>query len=110
MILDTRELNDILAGLGINATASESARASALISSNIKALDKEIDRLTKVRDGLQHIYDLSDDLQPQDNTPDTDESFDDFEDPPQQDFEDPPQHNAQDSFDFPDLDEELTDA
>ena len=107
MILDTRELNDILAGLGINATASESARASALITRNIDALDAEIARLTKVRDGLQHIYDLSDDLQPQDNTPDTDESFDDFEDPPQQDFQDP----TQDAFDFSELDEvDVTDA
>ena len=107
MILDTNEFNNILAGLGVNATASESARASALIERNIKALDAEIDRLSKVRDGLQHIYDLSDDLQPQDNTPDTDESFDDFEDPPQQDFQDP----TQDTFDFSELDEvDVTDA
>ena len=103
MILDTRELNDILAGLGVNATASESSRASALITRNIDALNAEIDRLSKVRDGLQHIYDVSDDLQPQDTTPDTDESFDDFEEPPQRD-------DSNDPFDFTDLDEDLIDA
>ena len=103
MILDARELNDILAGLGVNATASESARASALITRNIDALNAEIDRLSKVRDGLQHIYDVSDDLQPQPVTPDTDESFDDFEEPPL--------HDENDPFDFSELDEAgVTDA
>lgn len=100
MILDTNEFNNILAGLGVNATASESARASALIERNIKALDAEIDRLSKVRDGLQHIFDVSDHLQ--DPTPETDETVDDFEEPPQ--------HDETDPFDFPDLDEGLVDA
>lgn len=100
MILDTNEFNNILAGLGVNATASESARASALIERNIKALDAEIERLSKVRDGLQHIYDTS--FERQETTPDSDENFDDFEEPPQ--------HDETDPFDFPDLDEGLVDA